>query len=106
MCTPLFEEDEIILYDCLFIYNNLDADSFYIYNRMRFGRKYITSFPICYSFTDVRCEEAVKYRMKEIMQKNPNVSSSDIIKITGHSSSTIIRYYMILKREIIGRVLR
>ena len=102
MCTPLFEEDEIILYDCLFIYNNLDADSFYIYNRTRFDRKYVTSFPICYSFTDVRCEEAVKYRMKEIMQKNPNVSSSELIKITGHSRPTIIRHYMILKREIIG----
>lgn len=40
------------------------------------------------------------------MQKNPNVSASELIKITGHSSSTIVKYYMILKREIIDRILR
>lgn len=99
---PLFEEDGIILYDCLSICNNKDV-KLLIYNRMRFYRKYVIGFPICYSFTDTNCEEAVRSRMKEVMQKNPCVSSSEIIKITGHSSSSIVRHYMTLKREIIMR---
>lgn len=100
LSIPLFEEDKTIIYDCLCIYNNTDVNSLQIYNRIRFDRKYVMGFPICYSFTDTKCEEAVRSRMKEIMQKNPHVSSSELIKITGHSRPTIIRHYMTLKREI------
>lgn len=100
LSVPLFEEDGIILYDCLFIYNNLDVDSLQIYNRLRFYRKCIIGFPICYSFTDTKCEEAVRSRMMELMQKNPHFSLSELIKTTGHSRHAIIRHYMTLKRKL------
>jgi hypothetical protein len=38
--------------------------------------------------------------MIDLMQKNPNFSSSELVKITGHSKPTIIRHYMILKRKV------
>jgi len=103
LSIPLFEEDDTVLYDCLFIYNNLDVDSLQIYNRLRFDRRCIIGFPICFSFTDTKCEEAVRSRMMELMQKNPHFSSSELAKITGHSKSTIIRHYMTLKRKIKNR---
>jgi hypothetical protein len=98
LSIPLFDEDGKILYDCICICNNLDVGSLHIYDKLRF-RTYITSFPICYDFTDTKCEEAVRSRMIYLMQKNPYISSSEIIKITGHSNSTIIRHYMTLRRK-------
>lgn len=100
LSIPLFDEDGLILYDCLFIYNNLDVGSLQIYDRLRFYRKCVIGFPICYSFTDTKCEEAVRSRMIELIQKNPHFSSSELVKITGHSKPTIIRHYMTLKRKI------
>jgi hypothetical protein len=97
LSIPLFDEDGSILYDCLFIYNNLDVDSLQIYNRLRYRKTCIIGFPICYSFTDTNCGEAVRSRIIELMQKNPNISSSELVKITGHSKPTIIRYYMNIK---------
>ena len=99
LCIPLFDEDGIVLYDCLFTYNNLDVDSLQIYNRLRFNRKCVAGFPICYSFTDTKCEESVRSRMIELIQKNPNISSSELVNITGHSKPTIIRHYMTLKKR-------
>jgi hypothetical protein len=95
----LFDEDETLLYDCLFIYNNLDVGSLHIYNRLCFGGKCVVGFPICFSFTDTKCEEAIRSRLIELMQINPYLSSSELVKITGHSKSTITRHYMILKRK-------
>ena len=100
LSIPLFDENGTIIYDCIFIFNNLDVDSLQIYNRLRFNRKCIVGFPICFSFTDTNCEEAVRSRMIELMQKNPNISSSELVKITGHSKPTIIRHYMTLKRKM------
>ena len=96
----LFDDDGTILYDCLYIRSNLDTDSLYIHDKLRFSRKYIIGFPICYDFTDTKCEEAVRCRVIDLMQKNPNFSSSELVKITGHSKPTIIRHYMILKRKV------
>ena len=100
LSVPTFDEDGTILYDCILIYNNLDVGSLQIYNRLRFGRKYVVGFPICYNFTDTNCEKAVKSRITELLQKNPNLSSSELVKITGHSKATIARHYMTLKRKI------
>lgn len=100
LSIPLFDEDGKLLYDCLFIYNNLDIDSLLIYNRLRFNSKCIVGFPICFSFTDTKCADAVRSRMIELMLKNPNISSSELVKITGHSKPTIIRHYMTLKRKM------
>lgn len=97
---PIIDEDGTMLCDCLFICNNLDVGSLQIYDKLRFSRRYIVCFPICYSFTDTKCEGAVRSRMMDLMQKNPYISLSELIKITGHSKSTIIRHYMILKRKI------
>lgn len=98
--VPLFDEEGIVLSDCLFIYNNPDIGSLLIYDRLRFGRKCVIGFPICYSFTDTKCEEAVRCRMVELLQKNPHFSMSELVKITGHSRSTITRHYMFLKRNL------
>jgi hypothetical protein len=100
LSIPLFDEDGIVLYDCLFICNNLDVGSLQIYNRLRFSRKCIIGFPICYSFTDTKCEDAVRSRMVELIKKDQHLSSSELVKITGHSKSTIVRHYMTLKRKI------
>lgn len=100
LSIQLPDEDGTVFYDCIFIYNNVDIGSLQIYHRLRFGRKYVVGFPICYSFTDTNCEKAVRNRMIELMQKNPNLSSSELVKITGHSKSTITRHYMVLKRKI------
>jgi hypothetical protein len=98
--VSLFDEDGTVLFDCIFIYNNLDTDSLLIYDRLRFDRKCVIGFPICYSFTDTKCEEAVRYRMVELLQKNPHLSLSELVKITGHSRSTTTRHYMFLKRNL------
>ena len=100
LSIPLFDEDRTMLYDCLSIYNNLDVDSLQIYNRLCFSRKYVVGFPICYNFTDTNCEKAVKSRITELLQKNRNLSLSELVKTTGHSKATIARHYMTLKRKI------
>ena len=100
LSIPLFEECGKIFYDCICIFENLDVKSTQIYNRIRFDRKYVISFPICYYFANTRCEDAVRFRMTELMQKNPQFSLTQLEKITGHSRSTIVRHYMTLKREI------
>jgi hypothetical protein len=100
LSIPLFDNGGTILYDCISVCNNLDVGTLQIYNRLRFSRRYIIGFPICYSFTDTKCEEAVRSRIIELMQKNPNISSSELINMTGHSKPTISRHYMILKRKI------
>lgn len=100
LSISLFYEDGTLLYDCIFVYNNLDIGSLQIYNRLLFDRRYVVGFPICYSFTDTNCEKAVRSRITELLKRNPNLSSSELVKITGHSKSTIIRHYMALKRKI------
>jgi hypothetical protein len=75
-----------------------------IYDKLRFDRKCIVCFPICYSFTDAKCEEAVRSRMIDIMQKNPRISLSELAKITGHSKPSVSRHYMTLKRKLYFRV--
>jgi hypothetical protein len=102
LCIPLFDDDGKILYDCLYVYNNLDVGSLQIYDKLRHHGNYITSFHIGYNFADTRCEKTVRNRMIELMQKNPNISLSEIVKIIGHSKPTIDRHYMILKRGYVG----
>lgn len=99
LSIALFDDDGI-LYDCIFVCNNLDVGSLQIYDKLRFSRRIVVCFPICYSFTDAKCEEAVRSRMMGLMQINPYISLSELVKITGHSRPSVIRHYMTLKRKI------
>jgi hypothetical protein len=96
----LFVEDGKTLYDCIFVCNNIDVGSLQIYDKLYFSRRFVVCFPICYSFTDTKCEEAVRSRMMDLMQINPYISLSELIKITGHSKPSVIRHYMTLKRKL------
>ncbi len=102
LSIALCEIEGKIFYDVLFFVNNSDIDTFQIYNRLRFARKLIIGFPICYGFTNTTCEDAVRSRMETLLRKNPKFSIIDIERITGHSRSSIVRHYMSLKREING----
>ena len=96
----LFCEDGKMFYDCICIRNNMDVGSIQIYDKLRSSRDCVVCFPICYSFTGTKCEEAVRSTMIDIMQKNPCISLSELVKITGHSRPSIMKHYMTLKRKI------
>jgi hypothetical protein len=100
LLTPLFREEGITIYDNLYVDINLDANTFHIYCKLRYYGGDFMCFPICFDFTDTKCEEAVKSRMMNIMQNKPYISANELSKITGHSTSTINKYYMILKRKL------
>jgi predicted DNA-binding transcriptional regulator AlpA len=41
--------------------------------------------------------------MIDLMEKNPYISLSELVKTTGHSRPNIIRHYMTLKRRMLGQ---
>jgi len=100
----LFEEQEHILSDVLYIQYNVNAENINIYDAIYFRRKGLF-IPICKSFSRPRRAhknaDIAKNRMKELIEKEPMISASKIKNITGYDWYIINRYYMRLKKELI-----
>ena len=101
--VKLFKEQEHTLSDALYIQYNVDAENLNIYDVIYFHRKRLF-VSICKSFSKPRrvhkCAEIAKNRMKELIEKEPTISSGEIKNITGYDWYIITRYYMRLKNEL------
>lgn len=98
--VKLFKEENRTITDGMLIYYNLKANKLHIYSKLNISGRQIVSFPICYDFTDTKCENALKESIREVMRQDPFSSTRKIRQKTGHDLSTICRYYMALKREL------
>lgn len=98
----LFKEQGYILSDVLYIQYNVNAENINLYDIIYFHRKRLF-ISICKTFSKPRRvhkrAEIAKNRMKELIEKNPTISSSEIKNITGYDWYIIIRYYMELKKD-------
>ncbi len=105
--VKLFKEEKHIVTDVLYFQYNVNADNINIYDIICFQRKRANFIPICKSFSKPRRQnkfaEIAKNRIKELIEKEPTISSNKIMLITGYDCHIITRYYMKLKMEIIEK---
>ncbi|HCJ65852.1 MAG TPA: hypothetical protein DHV62_00640 [Elusimicrobia bacterium] len=95
----LFEEEDRNISDSIFVKVN-SKGKLNIYSRLKISGKNAWSFPICWEFTNTKCEEALEENIRNVILQNPYASTSDIEEKTHHSRATINRYYMRFRREL------
>jgi hypothetical protein len=97
----ILKEEGCVLSDVILAQYNRNADNFNVYDAIKFGRWLCDLVPVFKRFSKPRVNkfsEAAKNKIKELIEKNNSISSTEIIQETGIDRSTVNRYYMSLKR--------
>jgi hypothetical protein len=97
----ILKEEGCVISDVMLIQYNRNADNFNIYDVIRFGRWFCDFVPVFKRFSKPRVNkfaETAKNKIKESIEKNNSISSTEIMQETGIDQSIINRYYMSLKR--------
>lgn len=97
----LYKEEGYLLSDVTYVQCNMNTGNINIYDAIKFKKKLFEFVPIFKRFSGPRINKfsaIAKNKMKELIEKNPSISSSEIIRATGYDWPIINRYYMTLKK--------
>jgi hypothetical protein len=102
--SKLFKEGGYDLSDVIYIQYNVNADNLTIYDLIGYRSKRAAFYRICKSFSKSKrphkLAEIARNRMRELIAKEPNMSSHKIKQMTGYGWPIVTRYYMTLKTEL------